>query len=100
MNRSTGYNKNADTGDGFNGDDGSGFDSGDDDSGDGGNIDGGSHADNSGRSDGFGGSSGRFDDDENAAGGREDADRSYKPHAVDRGSSRLIAADLRDNKNG
>ena len=34
-----------------------------------------------------------FGDDKNAAGGRKDADRSYKPHAADRGSSRLITAD-------
>ena len=81
---------------GFDGDDDGDFDSGDDDVGDGGNM--GDDADASRCSDDFGGSSDRFDNNENTGGGSGDADRSYKPHAADRGSSQRIAADLRDKK--
>ena len=52
------------------------IDSDDDDGGDGADIGGGADADASGRCNGFSDSSGRFRDDENAADGSEDADRS------------------------
>ena len=74
------------------------FRSGDDDLGDDDNIGNGADADSSDRSDCFSGSGGKLGDGRGASGGGGDAGRSYKQHAADRGGSRRIAADLRDNK--
>ena len=76
----------------FGSDDDRDFDSDDDDDGDGDHISGGADADDSDRSDGFGGRKGRLGDGRDADGGGGGADRSYKQHAADRGSSQRISA--------
>ena len=64
----------------------------DDDNGDGDHISGGADADDSDRSDGFDDRKIRLGDGRNADGGGGGADRSYKQHAADRGSSQRISA--------